>query len=105
MTSWTKVCDANDVEAEDVIPVTVAGRQLAVYRAPDDSYFATDGLCTHEKVLLADGLVMGHVIECPKHNGRFDYRTGAGLSAPICENLRTYPVKVDGDDVFVDLGG
>ena len=102
--SWIKACRAVDVETEDVIPVTLNARIYAVYRSPENSYYATDGQCTHEKVLLADGLVMGHVIECPKHNGRFDYRSGVGLCAPVTENLRTYPVKVDGDDVFIDLG-
>lgn len=45
----------------------------AVFRSAEDEFFATAGLCTHEKIHLADGLVMDHVIECPKHNGRFDY--------------------------------
>ena len=49
---------------------------------PDDAFFCTDGLCTHESVHLADGLVMDHVIECPKHNGQFDYRTGEALRMP-----------------------
>ncbi len=64
-----------------------AGRTFAIYRSPDDEYFATDGLCTHEQVHLADGLVMDEIIECPKHNGRFNYKTGeakgrAGLRQP-----------------------
>jgi 3-phenylpropionate/trans-cinnamate dioxygenase ferredoxin component len=100
---WTDVCGAEDVETEDVIGVEVDGRPLAVYRSPDDDYFITDGLCTHEKVKLADGLVMDYVIECPKHNGRFDYRSGAGKGAPICENLRTYDVRVEGGRVLVRL--
>ena len=66
-------------------------RTYAIYRSPDDMYYATDGSCTHEHALLADGLVMDHIIECPKHNGRFDYRTGEGKGAPIRVNLRTYP--------------
>jgi len=61
-------------------------------------------VCTHEHTLLADGLVMEHIIECPKHNGRFDYRTGEGKSLPICVDLKTYPVKVDGDTVSIDIG-
>jgi 3-phenylpropionate/trans-cinnamate dioxygenase ferredoxin component len=104
MSNWVEVCSAAAVDAEDVIPVEFAGRHLAIYRSPDDEYFATDGFCTHEQFMLADGLVMGHVIECPKHNGRFDYRTGEGKGAPICVALVTYPVKVDGGVVFVDLG-
>ena len=104
MTIWTDACAADDIEAEDLIGVVIEGREIAVYRSPDDRFYATDGLCTHEEVPLSGGLVMGHVIECPKHNGRFDYRTGEGRSAPICDDLRVYPVQVVDGRVFVDLG-
>ncbi|MGA0906611.1 MAG: Rieske 2Fe-2S domain-containing protein, partial [bacterium] len=52
---------------------------------------------------LADGLVMDNVIECPKHNGRFDYTDGSALGAPVCVNLQTYPVKVEDGLVFISL--
>ena len=52
---------------------------------------------------LCDGLVMGHLIECPKHNGQFDYRTGEAKRAPVCVNLATFPVKVEGGRVFVEV--
>ena len=77
---------------------------FAIYRSPDDRYFATDGLCTHEQIHLADGLVMDNIIECPKHNGRFDYRTGAAKGAPVCVNLKTYPVKIEAGTVMIDIG-
>lgn len=102
--TWTDACATDDVDPEDVIPVDLGGRPCAIYRSPSGEYFATDGLCTHEHTLLADGLVMGHIIECPKHNGQFDYRTGAVLRAPVRQDLRTYPVKVEQGRVFVDLG-
>jgi 3-phenylpropionate/trans-cinnamate dioxygenase ferredoxin subunit len=47
--------------------------------------------------------VMGHLIECPKHNGQFDYRTGEAKRAPVCINLKTYPVKVEGDRVLIQV--
>ena len=78
MTDWVVACGADDVDEEDVIRFDHAGRTFAIYRSPDDEYFATDGLCTHEKVHLSGGLVMDDIIECPKHNGRFNYKTGAG---------------------------
>ena len=78
-------------------------RTFAVYRSPEDEYYATDGLCTHEKIHLADGLVMDNVIECPKHNGRFDYTDGSALGAPVCENLQTYLVKVEDGQVFINI--
>ncbi|MCX6541106.1 MAG: Rieske 2Fe-2S domain-containing protein, partial [Actinobacteria bacterium] len=56
------------------------------------------------QVRLCEGLVIGHIIECPKHNGRFDYATGEGRGVPIRENLRTYPAKVVDGRVLVDLG-
>lgn len=101
---WIEVCDADAIEAEDVIRFDHAGRTFAIYRSPEDAYFATDGLCTHEHVHLADGLVMEHVIECPKHNGRFDYRTGEAKGAPVCVNLKTYKVKVEAGKVLLDVG-
>lgn len=103
MTEWVEACGSDDVEEEDVIRFDHDGRVFAIYRSPDDSYFATDGLCTHEHVSLADGLVMDDIIECPKHNGRFNYKTGEARGAPVCVNLRTYKVKVEGGAVFLEV--
>ncbi len=100
---WTDACAADAIEPEDVMRFDHAGRTFAIYRAPDGRCFATDGLCTHERVHLADGLVMGTIIECPKHNGRFDYTTGAAKGAPVCVDLRTYPVKVEDGRVLVAI--
>jgi 3-phenylpropionate/trans-cinnamate dioxygenase ferredoxin component len=101
---WVEACDADDIMPEDVLRFDHSGRTFAVYRSPDSQFFATDGLCTHEQVHLGDGFVMGHIIECPKHNGRFDYRTGQAKGAPVCIDLKTYPVKVEAGKVFIDLG-
>ncbi len=104
MTNWINACAKSDVVEEDVIRFDHGGLTFAIYRSPDDKFYATDGLCTHEKIHLADGLVMDHIIECPKHNGRFDYRTGVAKGAPVCVNLKTYPVKLEDDRVYIDLG-
>jgi 3-phenylpropionate/trans-cinnamate dioxygenase ferredoxin subunit len=47
---------------------------------------------------------MDEIIECPKHNGRFDYRTGKAMGAPACVNLKTYAMKVENGKVFIDIG-
>jgi 3-phenylpropionate/trans-cinnamate dioxygenase ferredoxin subunit len=104
MAHWIEACAADDIAPEDVMRFDHGGKTYALYRSPGDRYFATAGLCTHESVHLADGLVMDHVIECPKHNGRFDYRSGAALGAPACINLKTFPVKIEGGKLFVDVG-
>ena len=104
MADWVEACEADAIEEEDVIRWDHDGCTFALYRSAGDEYFATDGLCTHARVHLAGGLVMGDVIECPKHNGRFNYRTGRAQGAPVCVDLRTYPVKVERGKVLVRLG-
>jgi 3-phenylpropionate/trans-cinnamate dioxygenase ferredoxin component len=104
MTHWIEACAADAIDTEDVARFDHSGKTYALYRSPDDKYYATDGLCTHEKIHLCDGLVMDHTIECPKHNGRFDYRTGAAKGAPVCINLKTYPVKVEDGKLFINIG-
>ena len=105
MTQWIKVCAVDDIDPEDVMRFDHDGRSFAVYRSAKGEVFATDGLCTHEQVHLADGLVIDDTIECPKHNGRFNYRTGAPLRAPVCVALATYPARVLGGMIEIAVGG
>lgn len=102
MTDWIDVCAFDDIDDEDVLRFDHAGKTYAIYRF-DAKVYATDGLCTHEKIHLADGLVMEHVIECPKHNGRFDIRDGRALGAPVCVNLRTWPVRVESGQIQIQI--
>jgi 3-phenylpropionate/trans-cinnamate dioxygenase ferredoxin subunit len=103
MTQWIQVCTVDGIDDEDLIRFDHGGRVFAIYKSPEGEFFATNGVCTHEHAVLSDGLVMGDIIECPKHNGRFNYKTGAAKGAPVCVNLATFPVKVEGEAVFVDV--
>lgn len=102
MTQWIDAAALDDIEDEDVMRFDHGSRTFAIYRVENQVY-ASDGLCTHEHVHLSDGLVMGHVIECPKHNGRFDVRDGKPLCAPVCEKLATYPAKVEGGRIYIEV--
>jgi MocE subfamily Rieske [2Fe-2S] domain protein len=99
--NWVSVCKLDAIEQEGAIRFDHEGRTYAIYRGPDDSVYCTAGLCTHEAVHLADGLVIDFEVECPKHSGAFDYRTGEAIRLPACENLRTYPVELIGEEVRV----
>jgi 3-phenylpropionate/trans-cinnamate dioxygenase ferredoxin component len=103
MAGWIPACAAGDIDPEDVIGFEHAGAAYAIYRSADGSYYATDGHCTHERTLLCDGLVLGDVIECPMHNGRFNYATGQALGAPVLTSLRTYPVKESNGTIHLSL--
>ena len=100
---WIDACATNDIDAEEAIRFDHGGRTFALFRSPDDEYFCTDGLCTHEAVHLADGLVMEYAVECPKHASSFDYRTGEVDSPPACEDLNTYPTRVENGRVHVEI--
>ena len=81
---------------------TFSGTPVALYRLRGE-IFATHGICTHALALLSEGWVEDGKIECPLHQGQFDIRTGKALCAPLTQDLRTYAVKLEGDDIFVDL--
>jgi len=100
---WIETCAAGAVEREDLIRFDQGERTFAIYRTADDQYFATEGLCTHRKVHLSGGFVLGRIIECPKHNGRFDFTTGQAQGAPACVDLKTYPVKLESGKVWLRL--
>jgi 3-phenylpropionate/trans-cinnamate dioxygenase ferredoxin subunit len=101
MTQWTDACGVNDIEEEDVIRFDHGGKTYIIVRDHEDNYYCSDGLCTHEDVHLSDGLVVEATIECPKHASIFDVSNGEVETPPACENLRTYPTKVEDGRVFV----
>lgn len=90
---WAKVCPAADLARADVLRFDHGKKTFAIYRDEQNALYATDGLCTHGNVHLAEGLVKGGTIECSKHNGRFHLIDGSPARAPICRGLSTYPVE------------
>lgn len=99
---WIDALAADDLPTDDVLGVVIAGRDIAIYTV-GDALYATDNTCTHGQARLCDGFLDGHEIECPLHQGRFDVRDGRPTGDPVTEPLRSYPVKVDGRRVYVQL--
>ena len=100
--NWIEVGKADSIKLEDLIRFDHADRTFCVYRL-EDGYYATDGMCTHEAVHLEDGLVMDDEIECPMYQGIFNIKSGEAISPPACEDLKTYPVKVENDLVYINI--
>ena len=101
---WIRVAGTADLQEDDVIEVAVDGLCLAVYRSAG-GFFASDGICTHEYARLCDGFVFDNMVECAKHQGCSDLRSGKAKGAPAHIPLRTYPVRVAGTDLEIGLGG
>jgi naphthalene 1,2-dioxygenase system ferredoxin subunit len=85
-----------------VVGVEINAKSIALYQV-DGEIFATDNICTHGNARLCDGFLEGHEIECPLHQGKFDIRNGKAMCAPLTEDIRTYPVKIEGDRVFIEI--
>ena len=102
--NWVRVASASDLREGEVTSVMVGDDNIALYRL-EDGVYATDNICTHEYACLSDGWLENGIIECPLHAGQFDVKTGKGLGPPIDVDLKTYSVKVEGDDVLVSVGG
>lgn len=90
---WIEVCAAADLARADVIRFDHGQKTYALYRDSEGRPYATDGLCTHGNTHLSDGLIVGNMIECPKHNGRFNLIDGSPARAPVCRGLATYPIE------------
>jgi MocE subfamily Rieske [2Fe-2S] domain protein len=90
---WLEICAAADLGLADVIRFDHGKKTYALIRDEEGKLFATDGICTHGAVHLSNGLVKGKIIECPKHNGRFNLADGSPARAPICRGLATWPIE------------
>lgn len=99
---WTTIAARSDVGDGDMLAVAAGGREIALYNV-DGEIYATDNICTHAFALLTDGWLDGDEIECPLHAGRFDVKTGKGLGPPIPCDIKSYKVRVVGNDVQVQL--
>jgi naphthalene 1,2-dioxygenase system ferredoxin subunit len=99
---WIDVTTTENIPEDDVIGMDIAGKSIALYRV-DGEVFATDNLCTHGNARLCDGFLEGYEIECPLHQGKFDIRNGKAMCAPLTEDVKIYPIKIEGDRVFVAI--
>ena len=100
---WVEVCVSHFLKPEDVIRFDHEQMTYAIYRTVEGALHATDGICTHGNTHLADGLVKGKLIECPKHNGRFDITDGSPQRQPVCLALKTYKTREHDGKIFLDL--
>jgi naphthalene 1,2-dioxygenase system ferredoxin subunit len=101
-TAWIDVAGKDDVPEDDVVGIDINEKSIALYQVEGEIY-ATDNICTHGNARLCDGFLEGHEIECPLHQGKFDVRNGKAMCAPLTEDIRIYPVKIENGRVLVEI--
>ncbi len=102
MANWVPVAKTTDVKPGQMKTFALNGKRFLIANW-EGTFFATQDLCTHDGGTLGDGELVDGEIECPRHGGRFDLRTGAVTALPPMFPIRTYPVQVEGDTVLLSI--
>jgi nitrite reductase/ring-hydroxylating ferredoxin subunit len=102
MSRWVKVAQAGDVGPGTGKVVEAEGQSLALFNV-GDTFCAIDNTCTHQGGPLGEGELAGEVVTCPWHGAQFNVRTGQVLTPPARQGVRAFPIKVEGEDVLVEL--
>jgi 3-phenylpropionate/trans-cinnamate dioxygenase ferredoxin subunit len=84
-----------------MVRVMVDGNAILLCNVGGELYAVAD-VCTHDGGALDAGELEGERVMCPRHGAYFDVTTGKALTLPAIFPLPTYPVRVDGDDVYID---
>jgi 3-phenylpropionate/trans-cinnamate dioxygenase ferredoxin subunit len=100
MAEFLTVATAADLSEGEMRAFEVGGRRVTVARV-GGSLHAFDDTCTHRQCSLAEGDLEEATVTCPCHGSQFDVATGAVLHPPASEPVKTYPVRVEGDDLQV----
>lgn len=103
MSAWREAAKLSEFDSSDRKLLDLGeGRMIGVFKI-EGQFYAVDGWCSHERASLVHGDVDGCEIMCPVHGARFDLRTGRHLSMPAVRPIASYPVKVEGDSVWVKV--
>ena len=102
MAHLVKVCQISELPPGMMRGVEFEGRRILVANI-DGKIYAHDGTCTHEEADLSNGFILGDRVVCPLHLSQFDLKTGEAVTSPAVEPLKTYNVKIEEPDIFVEV--
>jgi len=98
-----RVASIDELPADTMKRVDAGSTPVCLVHAEDGSFYALNDVCTHEEFSLSDGELWGLDVECPQHGSRFSLQTGKVTGLPAVIPATTYPVKIEGSDIFVEV--
>jgi nitrite reductase/ring-hydroxylating ferredoxin subunit len=101
---WTFAANISDIGERGILGVDLGGHRVALYRL-GHHYFATSDACPHQGAPLSSGCIVEHFVECAAHFALFDIRTGAAEGGPTLTAVKTFPTRVESDELHVDIDG
>ncbi len=102
MSQSVKVGQVSEIPPGERKIVEVDGTWIAVFNV-GGTYHAIEDVCSHDDGPVAEGDLDGYEIQCPRHGARFDIRDGKVLSFPAITPIQGFKVRVEGDDIFVEM--
>jgi len=102
MPNTVKVAEVTEVGPGEGKTIEVEGLSLALFNV-DGTYFAIANACTHVGGPLGEGALIGKEVTCPLHGAQFDVMSGKVLGGPAGNDVKSFPVSLEGDDVMVEL--
>lgn len=102
MADWQKICSDDDVSEDEPVTAKIGDAQIGVFRV-NGALYAIEDVCPHAYALLSQGFIEGEEVECPLHEAMFHIPTGKCLREPAERDLKTYDVKVEDGEVFVNV--
>jgi 3-phenylpropionate/trans-cinnamate dioxygenase ferredoxin subunit len=100
--SFVPVAKTSEIPDPGKLLVEIDDRLVVLVHC-EGTFYAIDDVCTHDGGPLGEGTLEGCTIACPRHGAKFDVRTGAALTMPATKPTGTHEVKVEGDQVLVQL--
>jgi 3-phenylpropionate/trans-cinnamate dioxygenase ferredoxin component len=103
MPEWVRVASTSDCKENGCLHTVTNGGEPIVLARWNGEVFALEDRCSHQDFPLSDGEVEDGKIECIFHGAKFDLRTGNAVQLPAVAPVRTYPVEIRGDEIFIQV--
>ncbi len=98
-----RVASVGELPDETMKRVEAGRVPICLAHAEDGGFYALNDICTHEEFYLSDGELWGIDVECPQHGSRFNLATGKVTGLPAVVAAKTYPVTVEGSEIYVEV--
>lgn len=100
--NWMSVCKVDEVSEDQPKAIEINEKKIGIF-VIEDQYFAIENVCPHAYALLTEGFIEDAKVECPLHEAIFDIQTGRLESGPGCRDLCTYAVRVEAQEIQIQL--
>ncbi len=100
--TYHRIAATEEIDQGKGKELEVNGIKIALFNV-GGKYYAIEGLCRHQNGSLAPGRIEGEIVECPLHSWHYNLRTGKLIDYADGVNLTTYPLKVDENQIYINI--